>query len=276
VTSDIRASTDWWWIIYPSHFPDQEPDFAGQELITGGMSVGPDGRSPAFVIDDLWLVRVPPHLGKGEYTQAERRAFLPQWLQHEFFHHLYRTYPDLKLESQSHQWFNRNLWPADFDGVFEADYYAESIGKRLRGASPPLHIALRYAPPQKDLLAPQLGDSALGQGEEMRVRELIRRFADLRNVHDGTAIAALYTEDGEWFRSDGGNLVRGRQALAALWSGVTGKVDRLIESVHFTYPDIAVVRVTAQFPDPVGRHHESFIAVKQDGIWYIRIHQTLD
>jgi hypothetical protein len=31
-------------------------------------------------------------------NEAERRAWLPQWLQHEFFHHLYRTYGQLKLE----------------------------------------------------------------------------------------------------------------------------------------------------------------------------------
>jgi len=117
------------------------------------MSVGPDGRSPAFIIDDLWLVRVPPHLGRGELTEAERRAFLPNWLQHEFFHHLYRTYPGLKLESTSHQWFDRILWPSDFDGLLEPDYYAESVSKRLRAATPPLHIALRYAPPDAGLLA---------------------------------------------------------------------------------------------------------------------------
>lgn len=153
VPDEIKAKTDWWWILYPSHVPEQTAAFVRNDFITGGMGVGPDGGSPAFIIDDLWLVRVPPHLGYGEYTEAERRAFLPQWLQHEFFHHLYRTWPELKLEAVSHQWFDRRLWPRDFEGRLEPDYYAESVHKRLVSASPPLEIALRYQPPPRDLLA---------------------------------------------------------------------------------------------------------------------------
>jgi len=42
-------------------------------------------------------------------------AYFPQWFQHEFFHHLYRSYPDLKLEAASHQWFDRLSWPRDFE-----------------------------------------------------------------------------------------------------------------------------------------------------------------
>jgi hypothetical protein len=149
----VLAKTDWWWVLYPSHVPEQFPDFAGKDFITGGMGLGPDGVAPAFLIDDRWLVRVPPHLGFGEYTEAERRAYLPQWLQHEFFHHLYRTYPVLQLETVSHQWFDRQRWPPDFEGLLEADYYAESVHRRLQAASPPLDVALRYAPPPKELFA---------------------------------------------------------------------------------------------------------------------------
>lgn len=151
IDEDTRSSTDWWFILYPSHVPEQYPEFRHTEFITGGMGTGPDGRSPAFIIDDLWLVRVPPHLGHGLLTEGERRAYLPQWFQHEFFHHLYRTYPNLKLEVSSHQWFDRGTWPEDFEGLFEPDYYAESLHKRLKSVSPPLQVALRYAPPSKEL-----------------------------------------------------------------------------------------------------------------------------
>jgi hypothetical protein len=141
-----RISTDWWWVLYPSHVPERFPDFATTEFITGGMDVGPNG-GPCFVIDDRWLVRKPPHLGRGPYSAEEREAYLPQWLQHEFFHHLFREYPEFLLEAEGHQWFDRTKWPPDFEGRFEPDYYEEALDKRLRspGAQPPLHVKLRYA-----------------------------------------------------------------------------------------------------------------------------------
>ena len=143
-----RQRTDWWWLLYPSCVPEQYPDFERTEFITGGMGTGPDGMSPCFIIDDRWLTRKPPHLGRGPYTDIERRAYLPQWLQHEFFHHLFRIYPQFGLENKSHQWFDRTTWPADFAGRIEPDYYAEALNKRIQPkADPPLHVALKYTPP---------------------------------------------------------------------------------------------------------------------------------
>lgn len=145
VSDAIRTETDWWWIVYPSHVPEQYHDFEHAEFVTGGMDRGPDSSSPCFVIDDRWLVRKPPHLGSGEYSAVERRAYLPQWLQHEFFHHLFRIYPQLGLEATPHQWFDPANWPPDFQGRYEADYYHEALYRRLSTATPPLHAALRYA-----------------------------------------------------------------------------------------------------------------------------------
>jgi len=119
-------------------------------------------------------------------------------------------------------------------------------------------------------------EDLLNQADEQSVRALIKNFADSRNAHDGYAVAALYSENGEWFGPNGGNAVRGRQALATLWSGVPGQAVRTIQSIEFPGGNIAVVHVTAQFAEPVGRHHESFIAVKENGTWYIRIHQAVD
>jgi hypothetical protein len=141
--ADLTA-TDWWWVVYPSHVPEQHPDFETAEFVTGGMGVGPS-FSPMFIVDDRWLVRKPPHIGKGEYSRVERKTYLPQWLQHEFFHHLFRTYPEFGLEATSHQWFNPGSWPPDFVGLFEPDYFHEALVKRLQSATPPLHVALRYA-----------------------------------------------------------------------------------------------------------------------------------
>jgi len=145
LSDELLAQTDWWWLIYPSHVPEQYPDFLNAEFITGGMGVGEDSRSPLFLIDDRWLVRKPPHIGSGDYSAVERRAYLPQWLQHEFFHHLFRTYPEFGLENTPHSWFNLATWPADFEGRYEADYFHEALYRRLRTATPPLHVGLRYA-----------------------------------------------------------------------------------------------------------------------------------
>jgi hypothetical protein len=148
VPATIAETTDMWWVIYPSNVPG-DPIFNQSEFITGGM--GASGAAPVFISDDLWLLRKPPHLGFGPYTAVERRVYLPQWLQHEFFHHLFRTYRSLGLEASPHQWFDRKTWPPDFGGAWEPDYYAEALRKRLYGASPSLFWALRAAPASLDL-----------------------------------------------------------------------------------------------------------------------------
>lgn len=147
VPAQVKEETDWWWILYPSHVPEQYAPFTNTEFITGGMGTGEDGASPLFIIDDRWLVRKPPHIGTGVYTHLERRAYLPQWLQHEFFHHLFRTWPEFGLEATSHQWFDPSTWPPDFVGRYEADYYHEALTKRLQSATPSLKAGLRYATP---------------------------------------------------------------------------------------------------------------------------------
>lgn len=139
------AATDWWWVLYPSHVPEHIPGWENAEFVTGGMGTGPDATAPCFLIDDRWLVRKPPHLGDGPYSDVERNAYLPQWLQHELFHHLFRTYPEFGLEQTPHQWFDLGTWPPDFEGRYEADYFHEALYRRLQGARPPLVAKLRYA-----------------------------------------------------------------------------------------------------------------------------------
>lgn len=152
IPSDVRDSTDWWWVLYPSHLATPFAEAQNKDIITGGMTWGPGG-SPCFHIDDLWLVRKPAHLGAGLYSDVERRAYLPQWLQHEFFHHLFiKCCPEFKLEATGHQWFDRKTWPEDFQGRYEADYYYEALHKRMQGVTdPPLHVRLRCAPPPRAL-----------------------------------------------------------------------------------------------------------------------------
>lgn len=135
-----KDTTDWFMITYPSHVPDS-PVFDDESFITGGMGADSKG-GPVFIADDKWVVRKPAHLGKGNYTDIERRIYLPQWLQHEFFHHLFRIYPELKLEVNGHDWFNRSFWPSNFTGQFETDYYSEALHKKLQQQCTPLATKL--------------------------------------------------------------------------------------------------------------------------------------
>jgi hypothetical protein len=140
LTQKAKDSTDWFLLTYPSHVPEM-PVFDDESFITGGMGADNKG-GPVFIADDKWVTRKPAHLGKGVYTDIERRIYLPQWLQHEFFHHLYRIYPELKLEVNGHDWFDRNFWPKDFAGQFENDYYSETLHKRLQLQCIPLAAKL--------------------------------------------------------------------------------------------------------------------------------------
>jgi len=119
------------------------------------------------------------------------------------------------------------------------------------------------------------GKAQSTQADERSIRALVQVFADARNAHDGPAVAALYSEDGEWISSSGYAL-QGKEALSRLWSGVTGQVTRTIQSIDFAAPNIAVVRVFTQYAEPTGLRHETFILVKQRGEWNIRVHQSVD
>jgi hypothetical protein len=178
----VRRATDWWFVIHPSHVPSRHADFATAEFVTGGMGAGPDGGSPCFLSNDLWVTRKPPHLGRGIYTDHERRAYLPQWYQHEFFHYLFRTYRGMKLEEKSHQWFDRKTWPSDFEGLMEPDYYHEALHKRLltADAQPPLTVALRYAAAPADVLRKITKEAVVGEYHRVPVEN---------NFHRGTISA---------------------------------------------------------------------------------------
>jgi hypothetical protein len=202
IPAATRRNTDWWLVIHPSHVPDKYPPFSKTAFVTGGMGFGPDGGSPCFLADDKSFVRKPPHLGTGDYTDHERRAYLPQWFQHEFYHHLFRTYPDMKLEVKSHQWFDRKMWPADFVGLREPDYYHQALHKRFRkgAVKPQMAVALRYAAPPADVLE-RLDAAGI-------VGEYVRPAPD-NEYHRGTISMAKDT--------DGRNVFRWTNAAGVSW-----------------------------------------------------------
>ena len=137
----LARETDIWWVVTPSGIVGEEEEL-GRHFITGGMGLTRDGR-PLILSDDLWFIRKPNHMGRGEWTEAEVRSYHPQWFQHEFMHHLFRAWPGFRLEVEGHQWFDRATWPADFEGLHEADYYAEAITRRFLNAEPRLAEGLQ-------------------------------------------------------------------------------------------------------------------------------------
>lgn len=183
---NVKNETDWFWMLYPSHVPEF-PDFDDDAFITGGM--GSDSKGgPVFIIDDKWLVRKPAHLGSGMYNDIERRIYLPQWLQHEFYHHLYRIYPEFSLEVNGHDWFNLAFWPNDFEGQFEADFYAESLHKRLQTACAPL----------ANKLITRIDNNQLNLSATMMATELLGEYS-LDNIGNPWHEGEIIFENGNYF-----------------------------------------------------------------------------
>ena len=50
------------------------------------------------------------------FTEVETRTWWPELQQQKLFHYLFWLYPDLNLEDEGHQWFDRSKWPEDFQG----------------------------------------------------------------------------------------------------------------------------------------------------------------
>ncbi len=208
LTDEVKKNTDWWWILYPSHVPES-PTFNDEAFITGGM--GSDSKGgPVFIIDDKWIVRKPAHLGKGNYSDIERRIYLPQWLQHEFFHHLYRIYPELALEVNGHDWFDRNFWPSDFEGQFESDYYAETLHKRLQ---------INCAPLEAKLIT-RVHDNLEAQYGTMTMDELLGTYS-LDVIQNPWHEGSIIQENGEYFWKNTANVK---------WKVTTNLIDGILKT----------------------------------------------
>lgn len=138
----VADKSDMFWLIYPS---DND---AGLDIGQGG-GMGAFGDKPFFISEDDWVIRKVAYQGGGARTEVERRLYLPEWVQHEFLHHLFSSWPEFGLEKTGHQWFTRTNWPADFVGGIEEDYYSEALRKRLYTATPSIAQKLQRANPAK-------------------------------------------------------------------------------------------------------------------------------
>ena len=144
--SSIANTTDLWWVIVPSGVPTNASSY-DRDFVTGGMSRHSSGV-PVLLADDASFIRKTGGLSTGLYSEVELMMYQPAWLQHEFMHHVYSVWPQFQLEVVGHQFNYPELWPSDFQGYNEPDYYIESIKRRLLGATPSLAqglSALEYA-----------------------------------------------------------------------------------------------------------------------------------
>jgi len=118
------------------------------------------------------------------------------------------------------------------------------------------------------LLAAQL---APGRGDEAAVREMVKRYADARDVSDPKAIGTLFTDDADQLVSTG-EWRRGREALVRgmLSSSAreTGKRVLAVEAVHFLGTDVAIA--DARYEIGERKMWSTFIMKRGSGGWRIQ------
>ena len=137
----VAEKTDMFWLIYPNDISK------GARIgYSSGISIF-GGQKPVLLSEDDWIIKKrAPLQGVGPRTEIERRVYMSEWLQHEFFHHLFLSWPEFKLEGdKNHEWFDRNYWQKDFVGKIEEDYYSEALNKRLYKATPSIAQKLQRA-----------------------------------------------------------------------------------------------------------------------------------
>jgi uncharacterized protein (TIGR02246 family) len=122
------------------------------------------------------------------------------------------------------------------------------------------------------LLCMQLfaGQVAGTSGDEAAVREVVKRYADARDVSDSKAIGSLFTDNadqlvstGEWRRGRDA-LVRGMIASSAR---ETGKRTLAVETVRFLGGDVAIADARYEIGDR--KMWSTFLMKRSSGVWRI-------
>lgn len=135
----VIEKMDMFWLIYPM-------DFDANVKYGFSSGVGSYNEKPVFISEDDWIIKKrAPDQGSGFRTDVERRMYLPEWFQHELFHHLFASWPELNLGATGHPWFDKSTWPTDFFGREEEDYFSEALTKRLYSANPTIAKKLKRA-----------------------------------------------------------------------------------------------------------------------------------
>ena len=117
------------------------------------------------------------------------------------------------------------------------------------------------------LFAAQLGAAST---DDAAVREMVKRYADARDVSDPKAIGALFTDDADQLVSNG-EWRRGRDALVRgmLSSSAreTGKRTLAVETIRFVGGDVAIADARYEIGDR--KMWSTFIMRRGSGGWRI-------
>ncbi len=144
LSEEVKNNTDVYWVFYPDHRPVKNEKLNKVSYVTGGCA---PSKIPILICHDDFLLS---YFGneKGDYhvySDEERRAYLPQWLHHEFSHYLFNAvYKEYKLEVRGHDWHDKKLWPEDFEGLTEPDYFLEALNKRFKTCPFPIWEKLKW------------------------------------------------------------------------------------------------------------------------------------
>ena len=117
------------------------------------------------------------------------------------------------------------------------------------------------------------GYSQTKASEESVLRSLIQNLAELRNAHEGTAIAKMYASDGRYIGANG-KTFKGFAQLQSMWSNEPGKATRSIKSIELVTSDIAIVRALVTFDFTSGSLTETYVLFKNDDKWEIQLHEA--
>jgi uncharacterized protein (TIGR02246 family) len=117
------------------------------------------------------------------------------------------------------------------------------------------------------LLAAQIGGRT---GDEAAVREMVKRYADARDVSDSKAIGELFTNDADQLVSSG-EWRRGREALVrgmlASSARETAKRTLTVETIRFLGADVAIA--DARYEIGARKMWSTFVMERNSGRWRI-------
>src|SRR5438309_2097488 len=122
------------------------------------------------------------------------------------------------------------------------------------------------------LLCTHLFAAPLGAGtsDDAAVREMVKRYADARDVSDPKTIGALFTDDADQLVSNG-EWRRGREALVrgmlASSARETGKRTLAVETIRFIGGDVAIA--DARYEIGERKMWSTFIMRRGAGGWRI-------
>jgi uncharacterized protein (TIGR02246 family) len=121
------------------------------------------------------------------------------------------------------------------------------------------------------LCAPLLAAQVAGtSADDAAVRDMVKRYADARDVSDPKAIGALFTDNADQLVSSG-EWRRGREALVrgmlASSARETGKRTLVVETIRFIAPDIAIADARYEIGDR--RMWSTFIMKRTASGWRI-------